>query len=135
MKILMASTNNDDKAQVVLEFKKLNFAHVVDFVDTVDELHVYFTLRSDSKRELPNLLILDSSMEKSLKLTKLHSNLKELDVVLYTTHSTSTKNGITYRTSDELKWILQEICGGLARKQGWHYSIKPLAQRNQLQVA
>jgi len=62
MKILMVTSNYDDRILALLEFKKLNVAHSIDFVNNGYELGEYLKSKSICTSELPNLLLINSSI-------------------------------------------------------------------------
>ena len=139
MKILMTDDDSDDRLLALLEFKKLNAAHSVDFVTDGEELIEYLTSRVKTNRELPDLVLLDLNMPKmdgreALKKIKSNPKLKQLDIIIFST-STSEKDkkytlGLGAKSyivkpsnQDELSAIFRKICDDLVEKPGWHYSI------------
>jgi len=144
MKILMASSDSDDRILALLEFKTLNVAHSIDFVSTGYELERYMNSKLNYLDEIPDLLLINSNIidkDGVNLLLKIKSNSKwsRLEVVVFSSHSNLRKMIMwkegtrpEWRTTDpdELIWILREICGGLADKDGWQYHIKPPVVRN-----
>lgn len=136
MKILMVSTEHNDKVMAVLAFKDLNVANSIDFISTIDELIDYLTIRTYAKINLPDLVLVDLDTNRIEVNQELLANAKEagLNVITFSTHSYSNKN-LYLNTmpeqperqsyTDELDWILKEVCYGLQTKEGWQYSICP----------
>lgn len=143
MKILMTDDDYDDRMLALFTFKQLNVAHSIDFVTNGQELIDYLTTRLTSKRELPDLILLDLNMPKkdgreALQEIKGHPRLKHLDVIIFTTSSSQQDREFTLRLGarkfivkpaeqTKLKVILKEICNDLLSKPGWRYSIDPLS--------
>lgn len=134
MKILMASADQDNRALVVLAFKNLNAANSIDFVTTVEELMEYITTRIDSGRKLPDLLLFGLTVKDRDVISEIQidSRLSNVKVVIFSIHVNDdldlpNLNAKVYKASglEELNWILNEICDGLVRKQGWQYSAAP----------
>ena len=147
MKILMATEDYDDRIVALLEFKKLNAAHAVDFVTSGDELMEYLTSRADRKGELPDLLLLNSNIHRKigkdpLWTIKANARFRQIDVVVFSTYSSlkeevsNWKDGVMplSKTSDpdELIWIFREICDCLMTKAGWHYQIRPTTRNHEI---
>ncbi len=141
MKILMVTSNYDDRILALLEFKKLNVAHSIDFVNNGYELVEYLNSKTNSSSELPNLLLINSNIQDQTgtdPLLMITSNPKwmKLEIVVFST-SSNLNDVIMWKEgekpqrrisdSDELIWILREICEGLATKVGWQYQLKPRA--------
>ncbi len=136
MKILMVTTDHNDKVLAVLAFKNLNAANSIDFVSTTDELMDYIAVRSSSKMEMPNLVLVDiqSNGRNVSRELRANSTLAGLNVITYSTQVFNKKSlhleDVKEQDSnasrvEELDWILKEICSGLQTKDGWQYSIKP----------
>ena len=139
MKILMTDDDSDDRLHALLAFKKLNAAHSMDFVANGQELIDYLTLRIDSSRELPDLILLDLNMPKmdgreALARIKAHAKLKHLDVIIFSTSASEKDKNYTMNlgardyiekpdNQKELIEIFRKICVELVAKPGWHYSI------------
>jgi hypothetical protein len=144
MKILLATSDYDDRILALLEFKKLNVAHSIDFVSDCNQLEEYLTAAQNRFNEIPNLLLVNSNILTKASvtfLTKIKSNDKwsQLEVVVFSSFSNLRKIMIRNedlkaesRTTnpDELTWILREICDGLASRVGWQYHIKPAVAGN-----
>jgi len=150
MKILMTDDDSDDRLLALLEFKKLNAAHSVDFVTDGVELLEYLTSRVEKKLELPDLILLDLNMPRmdgreALKEIKSHPQLKQLDIIIFST-STSEKDKkytldlgaksfiVKPTDQDELTAIFSKICEDLVAKPGWRYSIVNSNQKKKFEI-
>jgi hypothetical protein len=136
MKILMVTADHNDKVLAVLAFKNLNAANSIDFVSSIDELMDYIAARTNSTLDLPNLILVGLNQRERDAAYEIRANLKltGLHVITFSTRSINashlrmndaTANTKSESNSEELDWILKEICNGLMTKDGWQYSIKP----------
>jgi CheY-like chemotaxis protein len=139
MKILMTDDDSDDRLLALLEFKKLNAAHSIDFVTDGVELIEYLNSRIKKNRELPDLILLDLNMPRkdgreALKEIKSNPKLKQLDIIIFSTSTSEqdkkytldlgAKSYIVKPTNQEqLTEIFRKICEDLGEKPGWQYSI------------
>ena len=139
MKILMTDDDSDDRLLALLAFKKLNVAHSIDFVNNGQELIDYLLSRLDSKRELPDLILLDLNMPRkdgrqALKEIKAHPKLNQLDTIIFSTSPSerdmkdmlelgARKYIVKPTKSEDLIEIFRLICDELTARPGWHYFI------------
>jgi len=144
MKILMITTNHNDKVLAVLAFKELNAAISIDFVTTVKELIEYIDLRDTSIYDFPDLIVVGLDLDEWDVMRKVIANSKWANVKMVT-FSTHSQRDVTYQQSaktntkgcgtsnlNELNWILKEICGVLMTKEGWQYSVGPSSRTTAL---
>lgn len=138
MKILMVDSDSDNRLFALFAFKDLNVAHSMDFVSSSVELSDYFATRLRSNSELPDLVLIDSNLNESVKidcLIEIRSNpklshLKTISFAISTANSNSSlkvnKSGELVQSSkdDELVWIFKEIRHELVDTPGWEYLIE-----------
>jgi len=139
MKILMATSEYDDRILALLEFKKLNVAHSIDFVSTSAELGEYLNSKLNRLGEIPDLSLINSNIltrdgVDPLLMIKSNPEWSSMQVVVFSTFSNLRKvimwkegtiPGSRTTDPDELTWVLRRICEGLAGREGWQYHIKP----------
>jgi CheY-like chemotaxis protein len=144
MKILMTDDDSEDKLLALFAFKKLNAAHLIDFVSNGIELIEYLTTRLNSHDELPDLIILDLNMPKmdgreALKEIKANASLKHLKIIILTTSSSERDKKFTHdlgvkdfiikpTNHNALIELFRDICDDLVGKPGWEYSINARPQ-------
>jgi CheY-like chemotaxis protein len=139
MKILMTDDDSDDRLLALLEFKKLNAAHSIDFVTDGVELIEYLNARIAKNRELPDLILLDLNMPRkdgreALREIKSNPKLKQLDIIIFSTSTSEADKKYTLdlgaksyivkpNNQEQLTEIFSKICEDLVEKPGWQYSI------------
>jgi CheY-like chemotaxis protein len=140
MKILMTDDDSDDRMLAMLAFKSLNMAHSIDFVTNGVELLDYLHTRVSSKRELPDLILLDLNMplkdgREALMEIKADKDLKHLDVIIFSTSSSENDKQSTLNmgaksyivkppNQEDLIMIFKNLCQDLETVPGWRYAIK-----------
>lgn len=139
MKILMADDDLDDQLIASLAFKRLNFAHSLDFVNNGQELLDHLNERVLTNKPLPDLVLLDLNMPKKdgrMALNEIKNNPKlvHLNVVIFSTSASekdinysisqgATRYIVKPSTFDELMEIFRGISEEVEQKPGWKYSI------------
>jgi CheY-like chemotaxis protein len=138
MKVLMVDADSDNRLFALFAFKDLNVAHSIDFVNDIAELSDYFVTRLQSNSELPDLVLMDSSLSKSdkldsLKEIRLNPKLRHLKIIAFSVAFSNNNSTLNVNASgelaqsskdDELVWIFKEICDELVDKPGWEYLIE-----------
>jgi CheY-like chemotaxis protein len=140
MKILMTDDDSDDRMLAMLAFKSLNLAHSIDFVTNGVELLDYLHTRVSTKRELPDLILLDLNMplkdgREALMEIKADNALKHLEVIIFSTSSSENDKQSTLSmgaknyivkppNQDDLIMIFKNLCQDLEAVPGWRYAIK-----------
>ncbi len=138
MKILMVDNDTDNRLFALFAFKDLNVAHSMDFVNNSTELSDYLAARLGSNSELPDLVLIDSNLNRSDKidsLIEIRSNpkLRHLKTIAFSISAANSNSSLNVNESgelvrsakdDELVWIFKEIRDELVDKPGWEYLIE-----------
>lgn len=146
MKILMVDNDSDNRLFALFAFKDLNVAHSMDFVSNSNELSNYFAARLGSNSELPDLVLIDSNLNKNDKidsLIEIRSNpkLRHLKTIAFSISTANSNSSLNVNESgelvgsskdDELVWIFKEICDELVDKPGWEYLIERPGSSNKV---
>lgn len=141
----MVTSDEDDRVLAILEFKKLNVAHSIDFVSNEGALKEYLNSKRNCENELPDVLLINSNIQTDtgidpLVIIKSNSKWKKLEVIVFSTATLrkiimNQDNDLPVRRMtdpDELIWMLREICGSLAIRVGWQYQIRSLKRNSEV---
>lgn len=126
MRILIADDDADDRSLAAIAFGELNEGHQLEFVNDGQELTDTLLQRVKNKGPMPDLILLDLNMPRkdgrvALKEIKSHPQLRNLDVVIFSTSASEADKASTLgngarnyfvKPSDftKLVAVFKEIC-------------------------